>query len=154
MYDIAIKRDLNIDWTVYMPNCTTLRMRITFSSATVIPLLNLRCDSKEMMVLVRRTFTVGLVTMVTWPSIIQTIGTKLLVKNDWKRQVMRHINQWDWNWCILSKLQTYIIPDKYVTFGKVTLIQAVFLQSFSDSSLSDGIQQQKPRLRTNNATFE
>lgn len=56
------------------------KLSLTFSSPILIPLLNLRCTSKEEMVLVRRTFTVGLVTTVTPPSIMLMVWTQLLVK--------------------------------------------------------------------------
>lgn len=49
---------------------------LTFSSAILIPLLNLRWTSKEERVLVRRTFTVGLVTT----SIVPMVWTRLMVK--------------------------------------------------------------------------
>lgn len=56
------------------------KLSLTFSSPILIPLLNLRCTSKEEMVLVRRTLTVGLVTTVTPPSIMLMVWTQLLVK--------------------------------------------------------------------------
>lgn len=48
------------------------RMSLTFRFAKVIPLFNFCCTSKEEMVLVRRTFTVGLVTTVSPLSIMAT----------------------------------------------------------------------------------
>lgn len=46
---------------------------LTFSSAILMPLLNLRIDSKEEMVFVRRTFTVGLETTVIPPSMMLVV---------------------------------------------------------------------------------
>lgn len=51
-------------------------MSLTFRSAMLIPLLNLRSTSKDVRVLVKRTFTTGLVTTVTPPSIMMKIWTK------------------------------------------------------------------------------
>lgn len=51
--------------------CTMFgKLSLTFSSAILIPRLNLPCTSKLEMVLVNLTFTVGLVTTVTWLSIM------------------------------------------------------------------------------------
>lgn len=52
------------------------KLSLTFSSAILIPLLNLRCTSKEEMELVRRTFTRGLVTTVTPPSMMLVESAK------------------------------------------------------------------------------
>lgn len=48
-------------------------LSLTLSSAIVIPLLNLRIDSKDEMVFVKRTFTVGLDTIVISPSMMLVV---------------------------------------------------------------------------------
>lgn len=69
------------------------KQNLTFSSAMLIPLLNLRVDTKEVRVLVNRTSTLGLVTIVTPPSIVYTSGCNLwwTIEN----KIMRHISQWN-----------------------------------------------------------
>lgn len=57
------------------------KQSLTFSSAILMPLLNLPCISMEVMVLVILTFTMGLVTTFTSPSIMLMVWTQLMVKH-------------------------------------------------------------------------
>lgn len=78
------------------------KLSLTFSSAILMPRLNLFCTSKGEMVLDNLTSTVGLVTTVTPPSIMLLVQAQLMVRQ-FKKKKKKLQTEWTQNFTNANK---------------------------------------------------